>query len=236
MSQHTTSAHAGVAGLSTPGTAMGHEVTELLDATGASVLDCIRRSAVFRRMSDGTLPFAGRAAYLEQHWEGLRILRSALSVTGQPGQPADVAALAPLRTALASATEQFSLALDRAHATARWRDCHVTMPSILQFRRHITELQDSGDVLGLVAHAYLRLLVAEACPAPSVADGGPRPLQEGVGTFVADEEALEQLSEELSVALLLVMQHGSDVCRGYHERDADSSCAVTVSTIRSALK
>lgn len=205
---------------------------KLLEATGASAIDCLRRSAVFSRMADGTLPFVGRAAYLEQHWEGLRVLRQALAATGGAGE---VPVLAPVRAALASTADQLAVTLDRAHATARWRDCHVTMPSMLQFRRHVSELQDSDDRLGLVAHTCLRLLLAEVCPA-SVTGNGLRPLTEALGVFITDEEDLERLSEEFSVALLLIMQHGSDVCRGYPEQDAERTCAGTVSTIRRALR
>jgi hypothetical protein len=214
-------------------------VVGVLNAAGDSAVDCVRRSTVFRRMGDGTLPFAGRAAYLEQHWEGLRILRSALSEVSATSAPVPVATLC---SALSAATDQFSTALDRAHATARWRDRHVTMPSMLQFRRHIGELQDGGDggdggdVVALAAHAYLRLHVCRACPEPGVAGRDPQMLQDAVAAVVRDEESLERLSEELSVALLLMMQHGADVCRGYPERDADSGCAVTVSTIRRALR
>lgn len=213
------------------------EVAGLLDVAGDSALDCVRRSTVFRRMGDGTLPFAGRAAYLEQHWEGLRILRSALSAQANPAPSSvDPVALASMCSALSAATEQFSGALDRAHATARWRDRHVTMPSMLNFRRHIGELQDGGDVVALLAHAYLRLLVCRACPEPGVTARDPEVLQDAVVAVVRDGESLERLSEELSVALLLMMQHGADVCRGYPERDADSGCAVTVATIRRALR
>ena len=214
-------------------------VAGVLEAAGDSALDCVRRSTVFRRMGDGTLPFAGRAAYLEQHWEGLRILRSALSEMSAASATSAPVPVVTLCSALSAATDQFSRALDRAHATARWRDRHVTMPSMLQFRRHIGELQgdgDGGNVVALVAHAYLRLYVCRACPEPGVTGRDPRMLQDAVLAVVRDEEALEQLSEELSVALLLMMQHGADVCRGYPERDADSGCAVTVSTIRRALR
>lgn len=235
LQQQTSSAHVGIH--DGPPQLDAARVSALLDAAGDSALNCVRRSTVFRRMGDGTLPFAGRAAYLEQHWEGLRILRSALASPGAvPGPAVDAVSLASLCSGLSGATDQFSGALDRAHATARWRDRHVTMPSMLQFRRHIAELQDNGDVIGLVAHAYLRLLVSRACPAPGVAGREPQELQSAVAAVVRDEEALELLSEELSVALLLLMQHGADVCRAYHERDADSSCAVTVSTIRRALR
>ncbi len=234
LQQQTSSAHVGIHDGLPPLDAV--RVGTLLDAAGDSALNCVRRSTVFRRMGDGTLPFAGRAAYLEQHWEGLRILHSALSTAGLPADAVDAVSRASLCSALSGAIEQFSGALDRAHATARWRDRHVTMPSMLQFRRHIAELQDSGDVIGLVAHTYLRLLVSRACPAPGVAGREPEELQSAVAAVVRDEESLELLSEELSVALLLLMQHGADVCRGYQERDADSSCAVTVSTIRRALR
>ena len=93
------------------------------------------------------------AAEVEQHWEGLRLLRDALDGRS-----------AVLQTALVSATKRFARTLDRAHATARWRDRHVTMPSMLQFRRHTTELLDEGDRLALAAQAYLRLLVGGECP------------------------------------------------------------------------
>lgn len=231
MQQQTSSAHVGIHDALPPlDTA---QVVGLLNVAGDSALNCVRRSTVFQRMGDGTLPFAGRAAYLEQHWEGLRILRSSLST---PGLAVDTVSLASLCSGLSGATDQFSGALDRAHATARWRDRHVTMPSMLQFRRHIAELQDNGNAIGLVAHAYLRLLISRACPAPGVGGHDLEALQSAVAAVVRDEEDLELLSEELSVALLLLMQHGADVCRAYHERDAESSCAVTVSTIRRALR
>ncbi|MDN5722134.1 MAG: hypothetical protein L0J74_00795 [Corynebacterium sp.] len=202
------------------------EAAEVLDVAAASAVDCLRRSTVFLRMADGTLPFAGRAAYLEQHWEGLRLLRDALDGRS-----------AVLQTALVSATKRFARTLDRAHATARWRDRHVTMPSMLQFRRHTTELLDEGDRLALAAQAYLRLLVGGECPT----NGGPgiidrQSLAAAVTALVDDEEQLERLSEELSAAVLLLMQHGSDVCRGYPQRDSEDSCTVTVSTIRRALQ
>ena len=54
--------------------------------------------------------------------------------------------------------------------------------------------------------------------------------------MVSGEEDLERLSEELSAGLLMVMQHGSDVCRAYQGAVTDESCAVTVSTIRHALR
>jgi hypothetical protein len=212
------------------------EVVDVLDVASDSAVDCIRRSPVFCRMSDGTLPFAGRAAYLEQHWEGLRVLRQALATPGLLGPYAGQ--LTPLRTVLATASEQFAGALDRAHATARWRDRHVTMPSMLQFRRRATELQDAGDALGLAAQAYLRLVVASACPVGLSRAEMPEmdAVKDAMSSLVSDEEQLETLSEELSASLLLLMQHGSDVCRGYQERTVDDSCSVTVATIRRALQ
>lgn len=242
-------------------TAVTGDVAALVETAGASAVDCVRRSAVFQRMADGTLPFAGRAAYLEQHWEGLRILHNALSAPAAPSAPSlqvDAALLAPVRSALRTAADRFAVSLDRAHATARWRDRHVTMPSMLQFRRHIAEHEAAGDILGLVAQAHLRLVVAGVCPSPGDSDSATLPADDVTGVLcdlvvaasadtagssgsvdsvgVRAEEQQELLSEELSAALLMLMQHGSDVCRAYQERDADSSCAVTVSTIRRALR
>lgn len=47
--------------------------------------------------------------------------------------------------------------------------------------------------------------------------------------------AEEVLTEELSAALVLVLAHGSDVCRAYQGIDAASSCSVTAAAIRRAL-
>lgn len=204
---------------------------ELVDAVTEAVVDCLGRSVVVRRMSGGSLPFAGRVAWLEQHWEGLRILRDC--------------ALVPTvaRTELVAATGRFNLALDRAHASARWRDRHVTMPSMLTFRRHIAALRDDGDLLGLTAQSHVRLLAAGIGSGigsgRSVADGETRTvtgLRDHLCSMVSGEEDLERLSEELSAGLLMVMQHGSDVCRAYQGAETDESCAVTVATIRHALR
>lgn len=191
---------------------------ELVDAVTGAVTDCLSRSAVVRRLSEGSLPFAGRVAWLEQHWEGLRILGDCALV------PAGV------RTELVAMTGSLNQALDRAHATARWRDRHVTMPSMFTFRRHVADLRDNGDLLGMTAQAYLRLLVAGDGTGPG---GG---LYNQLCSMVSGEEDLERLSEELSAGLLMVMQHGSDVCRAYQGAVTDESCAVTVSTIRHALR
>lgn len=191
---------------------------ELVDAVTGAVADCLSRSAVVRRLSEGSLPFAGRVAWLEQHWEGLRILGDCALV------PAGV------RTELVAMTRSLNQALDRAHATARWRDRHVTMPSMFTFRLHVADLRDNGDLLGLTAQAYLRLLVAGDGTGPG---GG---LYNQLCSMVSGEEDLERLSEELSAGLLMVMQHGSDVCRAYQGAVTDESCAVTVSTIRHALR
>jgi hypothetical protein len=216
------------------GQTLARETAETVTAASVAAVDCLRRSTVMRRMADGSLPFAGRAAFLEQHWEGLRVLRTAL------GDP--VCAGAPtvgLRRELAEVTENFAVALDRAHATARWRDRHVTVPSTLEFRRHVAELLAAGDTAGLVAHALLRLHCAAVCLRPAAADTAAAPtdgLRDTAGALVHDEEGLERLSEEFSAALMLVLQHGSDICRGYQDRTADAECMVTVSMIRSALQ
>ncbi|WP_291474301.1 hypothetical protein [Corynebacterium sp.] len=200
---------------------------ELVDTVTGAVTECLGRSAVVRRLSEGSLPFAGRVAWLEQHWEGLRIL-------------GDCALLpAGVRTELTATTGSLNRALDRAHASARWRDRHVTMPSMFTFRRHVTDLRDNGDLLGLTAQAYVRLLAAGV-------GSGLTSAVDGVGSgeglnrllcpMVSGDEDLERLSEELSAGLLMVMQHGSDVCRAYQGAVTDASCAVTVSTIRHALR
>lgn len=199
---------------------------ELVDTVSAAAVDCLRRSAVVHRLSDGSLPFAGRVAWLEQHWEGLRILRDCPSVP------------VPVRRELVATTGSLSTALDRAHAGARWRDRHVTTPSMFRFRRHITGLKDAGDLRGLSAQAYLRLLCAGIGSGIAGADDPARPaavLRDHLCSLVTGEEDLEQLSEEFSAGLLMVLQHGSDVCRTYQDAEPDATCAVTVATIRRAL-
>lgn len=206
---------------------VSYAANELVDAVTAGAVDCVRRSTVVRRLSEGSLPFAGRAAWLEQHWEGLRILRDCAHIP------------TAVRGDLITVTGKLSHALDRAHAGARWRDQHVTMPSMLTFRRHITGLRDSGDVLGLTAQAYLRLLCSGIGSGVSGAEHTPDPvagLRELLCGLVGGEEDLERLSEELSAGLLMFMQHGSDVCRAYQSSVTDESCAVTVATIRGILK
>lgn len=211
---------------------LARETAETVAAASTSAVDCLRRSTVMQRMSDGSLPFVGRAAYLEQHWEGLRVLRTALA-----DPRCSVGATAGLRRVLAEVTDRFATTLDRAHATARWRDRHVTVPSTLEFRRHIAGLQNAGDIAALVAHAVLRLDCAAVCLRPS-AGGGTATAAVGdvLADLVHDEEDLERLAEEFSAALMLVLQHGSEICRGYQGRTADAECMVTVSMIRGALR
>lgn len=205
--------------------AMSDAAGELVDAVTTSAVACISRSTVVRRLSEGTLPFAGRAAWLEQHWEGLRILRDCSPVP------------APVREELEASTAKLSLALDRAHAGARWRDRHVTMPSMLMFRRHVTGLRDHRDTIGLAAQSYIRLLCAGVGSGITGTETSPHPqIQRLLCSLVSDDEDLERLSEELSAGLLMVMQHGSDICRAYQECLPDLSCAVTVATIRHALR
>ncbi|MDN6438080.1 hypothetical protein [Corynebacterium nuruki] len=214
---------------------LARETTATVAAASAAAVDCLRRSTVIRRMADGSLPFAGRAAYLEQHWEGLRVLRTALADPACTGAPT-----AGLRRILAVVTERFATTLDRAHATARWRDRHVTVPSTLEFRRHVAELLAAGDTAALVAHVLLRLDCAAVCLRPATADTTVDAPTDGLrdiaGALVHDEEGLERLSEEFSAALMLVLQHGSDICRGYQDRNPDAECMVTVSMIRGALQ
>lgn len=200
---------------------------EVVDAVAVAAVNCIDRSAVVSRLSTGSLPFAGRIAWLEQHWEGLRILRDCAAVP------------AVVRRDMITATHSLSATLDRAHAGARWRDRHVTMPSMLAFRRHVAGLRDSDDVIGLTAQSYIRLL----CAGIGVGTANAESLSRHNGelrcllcSLVKDEEDLERLSEELSAGLLIFMQHGSDVCRAYQEALPDESCAVTAATIRSSLR
>ncbi|AGP30522.1 hypothetical protein [Corynebacterium terpenotabidum] len=203
------------------------EATDLVETVAAASVACVRRSTVVRRLSEGSLPFAGRIAWLEQQWEGLRLLRDCPLVP------------APVRELLVVGTRRIAVALDRAHAGARWRDRHVTMPSMLTFRRHVTGLKDQGDVLGLTAQACVRLLCSGVGTGVTGADLSSRPVVELwdlLCSLVGDDEDLERLSEELSAGLLMVMQHGSDVCRIYQDSTPDESCAVTVATIRAALK
>ncbi|AWT26491.1 MULTISPECIES: hypothetical protein [Corynebacterium] len=200
---------------------------DLVDAVSSAAVDCVGRSAVVRRLSAGELPFAGRAAWLEQHWEGLRILRDCPLVP------------VPVRHELTTTTDRLNTALDRAHAGARWRDRHVTMPSMFTFRRHVTSLKDAGDLLGLTAEAHVRLLCAGVGSGVAGAESHTRStsaVRSVLCSLVTDDEDLERLSEELSAGLFMVMQHGSDVCRAYQGAGPDQICAVTVATIRHALR
>lgn len=205
--------------------------TEIVDAVTVAAADCIGRSAVVCRLSEGSLPFSGRIAWLEQHWEGLRILHD---YSAGPG-----AFPAAVRHELTTDTQNLSSVLDRAHASARWRDRHVTMPSMLAFRRHVAGLRDSGDVLGMVAQAYIRVLCTRIASGIAQSDDlSPHyhELREFLFSLVNSDEDVERLSEELSAGLWIFMQHGSDVCRTYHEARMDESCAVTAATIRNTLR
>jgi hypothetical protein len=86
----------------------------------------------------------------------------------------------------------------------------------------------------------LRLDCAAVCLRPATADTTVDAPTDGLrdiaGALVHDEEGLERLSEEFSAALMLVLQHGSDICRGYQDRNPDAECMVTVSMIRGALQ
>lgn len=194
-------------------------VTTAIEMTAAA----LKRSPVWGRMHNHSLPLHARAAYLEQHWEGLKVLLDALEASGCTTDLADE---------LRSYVEALGTALDRAHATAQWRQHHVTMPSMLEFRRRVNQLVESRNAVGLAAHAVVRLAAAEACPNhhPGVVFTPP------MITVVASEEDEETFSEELSAATLMVLAHGSDVCRSYPEdHNRDAACALTVDKIRRAL-
>ncbi|AHI04264.1 hypothetical protein [Corynebacterium falsenii] len=197
-------------------------VQPMIDASVTMVGDALRRSTVWARMIDGSLPFMGRAAYLEQHWEGLRVLRNSLESTGLCAQ---------LRPALTDTVERLGGALDRSHTTATWREHHVTMPAMLEFRRRVNEMTEARDAVGLAAHAVVRLAAVKSCPMP----GEPTHIAIPPVTCVRTDEDEEYFAEELSAATLLVLAHGSDVCRSYHNSMRSSSCAVTAAAIRQAL-
>ena len=46
------------------------DVAPLVIQAAGNVRSTLHRSPLWKRMEDGSLPFAGRASYLEQHWEG----------------------------------------------------------------------------------------------------------------------------------------------------------------------
>lgn len=205
----------------------GHiDVAPMVIATAHNVREMLQRSPVWERMNDGTLPFAGRASYLEQHWEGLRVLLSTLDKFEGNSD------IVELKEELRRTVEKMGEALDRSHSTARWRDHHVTMPSMLQFRRQVAEMAERGDVVALVAHSVVRLAAVGACPVPSKAGVMSIPTV----TIVRDEEQEELFAEELSAALVLMMAHGSDVVRAYQGQKRASTCAVTAAMIRNALR
>lgn len=199
------------------------DVTPMVESTVAMTTDALQRSAVWERMLDASLPFMGRAAYLEQHWEGLRVLVHALETTG---------VAVDLRAQIQEKVEALGGALDKSHATARWREHHVTMPSMLQFRRRVNEMVETRDEVSLVAHAVVRLAAVSACPIagqPTAVDFPPL-------HNVTTEEQEEYFAEELSAAMLMVLAHGSDVCRSYPRQQRSTSCAVTAAAIRRALR
>ena len=197
------------------------DVSEMVTLTEQMMVDALHRSACWNRMRDNSLPFVGRAAYLEQHWEGLRVLDAAAEKLG----------LLAMQSDIASMRKQMGEVLDRAHSTAQWRDHHVTMPSMLEFRRHVNELVGSGDAVGLSAQILVRLAAVRACPAPRAQDEVTIPSV----TVVRSDEHEELFAEELSAAMLMVLAHGSDVCRAYPEDQSLSSCAITAAAIRQSL-
>ncbi|RAV34554.1 hypothetical protein CHEID_03825 [Corynebacterium heidelbergense] len=204
--------------------AKARDVSPIVDATNSAIREALARSVIWRRMTDGTLSFAGRAAFLEQHWEGLRVLRTGLEGLGGSGDT--------VTAALARNAELLGSALDSAHATARWRDHHVTMPAMLQFRRRVNEMAAGKDAIGLHAHAVVRLAAVAACPvAHEMAQIDPR----RDITCVLSTEDEEHFAEEISNATLLVLAQGADVCRAYQGVNRASSCAITAAAIRRAL-
>ncbi|HIW95575.1 MAG TPA: hypothetical protein H9867_03695 [Candidatus Corynebacterium gallistercoris] len=198
------------------------DVDPMVDSTVAMTAEALQRSAVWQRMVDSSLPLMGRAAYLEQHWEGLRVLVQALETAGWAPE---------LRAEMAEKVEALGGALDKAHATARWRDHHVTMPSMLQFRRRVNEMVESRDSVALDAHAIVRLAAVAACPIA----GEPTAVSFPPVRSVHTEDQEEYFAEELSAAMLMVLAHGSDVCRSYPRQQRSTSCAVTAAAIRRAL-
>ena len=204
-------------------TAPCRDVQPLVTMATEMTAAALQRSPVWERMHTHSLPLHARAAYLEQHWEGLKVLLDALETSGCTTE---------LAHELRVYVDALGSALDRAHATAKWRSHHVTMPSMLEFRRRVNQLVEAKNAVGLAAHAIVRLAAAEACPNhhPGVTFKPP------TITVVASEEDEETFSEELSAATFMVLAHGSDVCRSYPEdHNRDSACALTVDKIRRAL-
>lgn len=201
------------------------DVAPLVVSTAENLREMIRRSPLWQRMDDGSLTFNGRAAYLEQHWEGLRALLAAADTLDAPE-------LAELRGVLRANVERMGDALDRSHASSKWRKHHVTMPSMLEFRRRLSEIVDGRNIVALVAHATVRLAAIGACPVPAGQDSFSIPTV----TVVGSDEDEELFAEELSVGMIMVMSHGADVCRAYQDQRSASSCAVTAAMIRQALR
>lgn len=201
------------------------DVAPLVIQAAGNVRSTLHRSPLWKRMEDGSLPFAGRASYLEQHWEGLRVLRNGLDELDGGVE------LARMREVLAETVQNMGEALDKSHATARWREHHVTMPSMLQFRRRVNEMQEAGDVVSLIAHSAIRLAAVGACPVASASG-----LSIPAITVVCDEEQEELFAEELSAALILLLAHGSDVCRAYQGQEQERTCATTAAMIRNSLR
>lgn len=200
------------------------DVQPMVESTTDMVAAALQRSPVWERMRTASLPLHARAAYLEQHWEGLKVLNDALETAGCATQ---------LACALRDYADALGTALDRAHATAKWREYHVTMPSMLEFRRRVAQLVEARNAVGIAAHAVVRLAAAGACPM----HGHPRISPCPAVTVVATEEDEEAFAEELSAATLMVLAHGSDVCRSYPvDHDRDASCALTAAKIRNALR
>lgn len=202
------------------------DVAPLVIETAGTVREVLHRSPLWERITDGSMPFAGRASYLEQHWEGLRVLLGAVEQL-----EARTNGVAEMRDTLRETTDKMGGALDRSHATARWREHHVTMPSMLQFRRRVTEITEADDVVSLFAHCAVRLAAVGACPVPSTTGASiPRI------TVVRTEEQEELFAEELSAALIGLLAHGSDVCRAYQGQERARTCATTAAMIRNALR
>lgn len=197
------------------------DVSPLVQITEQTLTNALQRSKCWERMLGNTLPAIGRAAYLEQHWEGLRVLDAATQGLN----------LVEMQASLDALRSELGVLLDRVHATAQWRKHHVTMPSMLQFRRHINQLVEAGDTVALSAQVVVRIAAARACPAPGAPHEDALPAVRVVTTEVQEE----LFSEELSAAILMVLAHGSDVCRAYPEETANPACGVTAAAIRQAL-